>query len=893
MAARGAAAVVALFGVTTWFYFHRLAGLRPASGDHWVLWPLVALGAWAGEVNPVKLHNRRVNLSIGLSDLPALVGIAYLSPALALTAVCCGNLAASGWTRRKLPKALIGSGAYALSLAGGLFFFRHALSGAALGSPRGWAVAALTMLLVGAADLVFVLVAVSFEEGHLWVPPIGRYCAYQALSLAASYVGGMVAVLLIGANAWAVLIYSLMLTGAYFAFQDSRSTADHYSRLSKVYDLTQELTALTSTREVMSEALLRVLSLVHADRAEVVLPVDSAAGRFVIRCSIAQSTGVAFSEEDDLSARDVLVDEASAFRQGAGSLDPALEAVLEAEGFSDVLAASLQKEERGCGYLLVSHPYYHNYSFTDSDLAFVEALAGTLGVALRSSELLENLRRELATREYQARHDPLTGLPNREQFLRGLENALATPGKAVAAVLVDLDGFKDVNDTLGHPTGDAVLVEIGRRLERLGAGDWEAAAQVVEAGAPCAGGREASLSWRRVQQAKSGEPAARLGGDEFALLLVRDDRGLLEEASRDVLRVLLRPCAVEGLSLDLRASVGVATAGAGSRGAGSLVRQAEVAMYLAKSGGGGLRFHTPAEDRTTLRRLALATELRRALDDGGLDVWYQPVVEIASGKLAGCEALLRWHHDQLGPVSPLEFIPVAESSGLIDPITWWVLERSLSDLRRWRSQLPDFYVSVNLSARSLSTAPVAKRVAEALDRHGLPPEALTLELTESAMLRDVLRSEAAMGELCDLGVNLAIDDYGTGFSSLSRLKTLPFSDLKIDRSFVKDLVSDRADQAIVRSTIDLAQRLGRTVTAEGVEDVATLQRLASFGCNTAQGFYLARPLPAREFEEWMAAWLTEPAGWASGPRPARPYRAGEGGRGPALASRSHRPRVSS
>lgn len=901
--ARGAGAAALLFGATAWVYADRLGRLQPAGGNHWALWPLVAFGAWAWEVNPIKLHNRRVNLSIGLSDLPALVAVVYLSPVLALSAVCSGMLAASAWGKRKPSKALEAAAAYALSLAVGMVFYHHALAGAPPGSPRGWAAGALSLLLVAGVDFVAVLGAASFEEGHLWLPPPGRLLLYQLSSLAASYVGAMVAIVLIRANAWTVLLYSLMLAGAYFAFQDSRKTAQHYSRLAKVYDLTKELIALTSTPEVMSRALRRVLSLAHADRAEVVLPVDSAAGRFLIRCSIERRGGLVFAEEDGPSARDLLVSEALPLRQSAGGLEPGLEAALEAEGFSDVLAASLEMEQGGGAYLLVSDPYYHNYTFGDSDLAFLEALAGTVGVALRSSELLENLRRELATREYEASHDPLTGLPNREQFLRGLEKALAAPGKAVAAMLVDLDGFKEVNDALGHLTGDAVLVEVGRRLQGLAAGQWGAGAPAdrgehwqkgpEEVGPWLASGEvpqpRAGLSWRRVQQAKGGEPAARLGGDEFALLVVSERGELLEEACRGIVEHLLQPCAVEGLSLDLRASVGVATAREGSggrRGARNLVRQAEVAMYLAKSAGGGIRFYTPAEDRTTLRRLAIATELRRALDSGGLDVWYQPVVEIASGRLAGCEALLRWDHEQFGPVSPVEFVPVAESSGLIDPITWWVLERSLSVLGQWRAQLPELYVSVNLSARSLSTSSLSQEVTGALARHRLPPSALTLELTESAMLRDAWRSEVTLAELCELGVRLAIDDYGTGFSSLSRLKSLPFSDLKIDRSFVRDLVNDKADQAIVRSTIELARRLGRTVTAEGVEDALTLQRLASFGCNSAQGFYLARPLPPREFEAWAAAWLVGPPPWAGLARqPETARHAGELPRHPACLSR--------
>ena len=866
-----------LFAATAWLYLSHLAALRPAGPDYWELWPLIALGAFAGDSNPVKLHSRRVNLSLGLTELPALVGVVYLSPLLALSAVLCGSLAASAYVGRKASKAVVSGGAYTLALGAGIIVYDHLLAGAAPGTPQGWAAAGLALLMVLAADTVLALAAASVHELHWWVPPVRALVVYSLGSLAACYVGAMMAVLLIWVNPWTALLFSLVVAGANRAFQETRATHERYSDVANLYNLTRELLALTSTRDVMSTALERASLLAHADRTEVVLPVATGAGPIAVRCSLGRGRRLAFDEEDGLSARDLLVNESLPLRERAGSEVTGLSAALGEEGFSDAMAASLEPGKKGCGYLLVSDPAYHNYSFTDKDLHFLEALAATLGTALRSSEAMERLRRELATRRYQARHDPLTGLPNREHFLHNVEHVLQSrPLSAVAGVLVDLDGFKEVNDTLGHLTGDAVLVEVARRLQDLGAPGtsalpWLAEAVLGPAFADDAASRrrehsevgtaawfegEGTSFWRKMAKAPGEEPAARLGGDEFALLLVRPGTVELEQACNEVLKVLSRPYLVEGLSLDLHASVGVATAAphGGSRDATTVMRHAEVAMYLAKSGGGGTRFYTPAEDQMSIRRLTLATELRRAVETDGLDLWYQPVVELATGQVVGCEALLRWHHERFGPVSPVEFVPVAENSGLIDPITWWVLERSLSELVRWRQRLPGLVVSVNLSARSLASGSVADKVEAALRRSGLPPRALTLELTESCTMRDAPRSETALSELAELGVNLAIDDYGTGFSSLSRLKRLPFDDLKIDRSFVKDIVADRGDEAIVRSTIELARSLGRTVTAEGVEDEATLERLASLGCTAAQGFYLARPLPVPQFEAWVESW---------------------------------------
>jgi len=494
--------------------------------------------------------------------------------------------------------------------------------------------------------------------------------------------------------------------------------------------------------------------------------------------------------------------------------------------------APLQQEDLQAGFLVVADRPYRHDGFSKSDLLFFETLTANAGVALRSSELLEKLRHEAAIRQHQAHHDRLTGLPNRALFNERLQAALddvsATTDR-VAVLLIDLDSFKDVNDTLGHHTGDAILREIARRL------------------APFTGDK--SL-------------VARMGGDEFAVLLgaARDDAAV-QAAADQVLEVITRPMAVENLLLDIRASLGVAVAPGRGRGrdAVNLVRHADIAMYAAKEAGGGIRFYDPSEDRSTLRRLTLATELRRAMEREELDVFYQPVVHLGTGEVLGCEALLRWNHEQFGPISPTEFIPVAENAGLIDPLTWWVLDKALAQVKEWHELVPGLSVSVNLSARSLTSRRVSERVVMALDKAGLDSRSLTLELTESSMMADPAVSQQAMHDLKDLGIKLSIDDYGTGFSSLSRLKDLPFRELKIDRSFVKEMIHDQGDEAIVRSTIELARNLGRTVTAEGVEDKATLHRLASLGCTAAQGYYLARPLAAAECTTWLRSFVRWPS----------------------------------
>ena len=421
--------------------------------------------------------------------------------------------------------------------------------------------------------------------------------------------------------------------------------------------------------------------------------------------------------------------------------------------------APLQRDNPAAGYLLVADRAFTHEGFKRDDLRFFEALATNAGVALRASELLAELRGEIGVRQHEAQHDSLTGLPNRALFSERLERALASPaGTHVAVMLMDLDGFREVNDALGHDAGDAILAEIAGRLERFA--------------------DESGL-------------VARLGGDEFALLKEgTGSRSALLARAQEVIAAVTKPYHIGSLQLDVRASLGIATSPSDGTDPGSLLRHADVAMYAAKSAGGGAGLYDQAGDRSGLRRLRLATELRRALEAHELDVWYQPEVDLRTGDVIGFEALVRWTHEQFGPIPPDEFIPVAENVGLINPLTWWVLERALEQVKHWRGVVPGLRMSVNLSARSLGTVTLADRVMEVLAGAGLGAEALTLELTESSMMVDALGDRALRG-LSDSGVSLSIDDFGTGYSSLSRLKRLPFQEVKIDKSFVMEMRHDR------------------------------------------------------------------------------------------------------
>jgi diguanylate cyclase (GGDEF)-like protein len=414
---------------------------------------------------------------------------------------------------------------------------------------------------------------------------------------------------------------------------------------------------------------------------------------------------------------------------------------------------------------------------------------------------------------HQALHDALTGLPNRTALYQRTATAIAGPGLA-ALLLVDLDRFQDVNDTLGHDHGDRLLVEVAERLAGV---------------------------------LRRGDMLARLGGDEFAVLLTGlPHRGAAAEAAARLQGALSRPFALGGVPVELDASVGVALYPEHGKDVTTLVRSADVAMYLAKRGRSRVETYDSARDPHSPGRLALLGELRRAIDEDELELHYQPKVEVATGELCGVEALVRWRHPQRGLLGPGEFVDLAERTGTIHDLTRWVLDAALAQVADWREQGLDLAVAINLAAADVVDPTLPAAVAAGLARHGLPGERLECEISEHTVMADPERAMGVLAELRELGVGLSLDDFGTGQSSLAYLKRLPLDEVKIDRGFVLGMDEDEEDQAIVRATVDLARALGLRVVAEGVECPRVLARLAELRCDVAQGFLLGRPQPAAE-----------------------------------------------
>jgi diguanylate cyclase (GGDEF)-like protein len=442
---------------------------------------------------------------------------------------------------------------------------------------------------------------------------------------------------------------------------------------------------------------------------------------------------------------------------------------------------------------------------------------------------------------HQAMHDELTGLANRQSLVQGGIAMLAAAeltGDRVAVLVLDLDRFKDVNDTLGHHHGDELLTHVSRSLRR----------------------------WLR-----GIDRIARLGGDEFAVVIPRvGEEEALGVASRLRTALLNEHPTLAGVDIPIDASIGIALSDPAAvtgpdvppdapapddpdrhaTGMARLLRQAEVAMYSAKRDRSGIAIYDAAEDAGTRGRLSLLADLRKAVDSEDIVLHFQPVIRLSDGALVGAEALIRWHHPVLGMVPPMEFIPLAETTNLIVPLTHRVMRLALAQVRAWLDSGLRVPVAVNISARSVTESDLTGLVQETLEDFGLPPSLLRLEITETTLVSDPSRAMRVLQSVHDLGVGVSLDDFGTGYSSLSYLKHLPVDELKIDRSFVSGLAAGAEDAVLVRATIELGHNLGMSVVAEGVENAETATALRDLGCDRAQGYHFARPLPPAAFSEW-------------------------------------------
>jgi diguanylate cyclase (GGDEF)-like protein len=431
------------------------------------------------------------------------------------------------------------------------------------------------------------------------------------------------------------------------------------------------------------------------------------------------------------------------------------------------------------------------------------------------------LSAQTAALQYQATHDSLTDLPNRALLqVRLVQTIHAAEGKqrSVSLVMMDLDRFKEINDTLGHHVGDLLLKALGERL--------------------------AKTLW-------GSDTVARLGGDEFALLLPLADSSHTLQVIDKVLKVLSEPFVIDDITLDVEGSFGIAVYPDDSQNAAELISHAEVAMYQAKQRGERYLRYDSGQDPNSVQRLIRMTDLRHAGARNELALYYQPKIDVRTQRLAGAEALIRWRHPRNGLVMPDTFIADAEKTGVIKPLSDWVLNEAVRQCAEWNAAGMPLTVAINMSARVIQDQQLPTRVAAVLAEHGVRAEQLDIEITETAIMSDPQRAAQVMMALDAMGVRLSIDDFGTGYTSLNQLRRLPVDEVKIDRSFVMNMLRDANDAMIVRSIIDLAHNMNRTVVAEGVESKKILDALAELNCDVVQGYFFSKPLSVGDFQSWL------------------------------------------
>jgi len=787
-------------------------------------WWVLAVGFFVAEKNLVHLEFRRHTHSYSLFEIPLVAGFFFAPPgAIALAQLL--NLTVSLFQRREFVKNAFNfaNATFSMGVALLVFFSLADTSGPSI--LRNSMAAFLAALAFSVLEATMVMAAMFLATGGLPEGSLRRSLGFGVLVSVTNTSLALMATTILWFDPKAAILFLVPTVVLFFAYRTFVWQQRKSESLESLYESTRTLhhsvDSEPATHELLDQAkkmfrsevaeFLLFASTEHEAHVKVILDAEDELHTMksqVLDASDEMWTHIAAQDRAQLIGRPVR--------------ERRIFSPLGALSLRDAMVAPLRGEGGVIGILLVGNRL--GETFKTDDLPLFETLANHASVTLANARLMERLREEAAEKEFQALHDSLTGLPNRTLFRDRLEHALVSLDShgSLAVLLADLDRFKEVNDTLGHHNGDLLLKEIARRLRKV---------------------------------LDSEVTVARFSGDEFAMLLpsitsVKD----AEATAQQVLVTLQESFELASVEINVNASIGIAVHPLHGENANKLIQRADVAMYVAKESHSGFEVYSTDCDGYSPARLALASELRQAIENEELLVYYQPKVDIRTRRVVGVEALVRWIHPERGFMSPDEFIPLAEQTGLIQPLTTFVLRTALRECRKWQDDGLELDVSVNLSVRSLLDLQLPEGVSALLREFAVDPSRLVLEITESSIMADPIRAADVVDRLSDLGIGLAIDDFGTGYSSLAYLKRLPVSEIKIDKSFVMAMINEDNDAVIVRSTVDLGQNLGLTVVAEGVETVEMFDELKKLGCDVAQGYLLSRPLPPDELTHWALDW---------------------------------------
>ncbi len=793
-----------------------IRALAPQSAMFIIIFCFSVLAAWLS----VALHYRGDTYDFALGEVPLLIGLVFLSPNLLVLSTACAVGFNFALLRRLAPlKVAFNVASYALAAALAALVYRELLGAHSPVSLIGWAAGVAALVTCDVALHLALRIVIKLNGGQTAEQRTGLI----VLGLEAMLTTASICLAFVFFNAawydpWAalpLLLVAALVIGAYRGY--SRLSL-RFASLQRLYDFSRTIGSASLEPSSMSvDVLKEVCTVMRSRRAKLILAEPSGIPR-----------RISYDERGVSGLEPITLDGASiatrAITTGKGSLhnvlpqEPAAVDSIAGE-YRNVVVAPLMNQHTPVGAIIALDRDEEADSFDEDDLRLFETLVAHASTSLERARLVEELRYEVDSKSHQATHDMLTGLPNRMLFLTRAAAAVAE-SRGVAIVLLDIDRFKDVNDTLGHAIGDRLLCEIAERLQH-------------------------TVSGRAT--------VARLGGDEFALVIA--DVTAPEQAVEivDELNVeMRRPIKMDGLTLTVTASAGIAMAPEHGDDAALLLQRADIAMYVAKERRNAVEFYSVEHDQSMQRWLMLAGLLTHALESGTeLSLMYQPIGDVQSRDIVYVEALCRWNHPVQGFIPPEEFIGIAEQMGLIPQITDFVLNEGCAQLARWREAGITIGLAVNVSGREFADVNLVERVEACLRRYDIPAHLLTLEVTETEIMADLGAATKVLYELSARGIKLGIDDYGTGYSSLEYLQKLPVNELKIDRSFVTNLPSEESNRIIVRSSIDMAHSLGLYVIAEGAEDELTCAMLAEAKCDFIQGYYLSKPQKADDLQEWI------------------------------------------
>jgi len=791
-----------------------LAALAPDWGGHSPVLAVIAIGAlfFAAETSQVHLEFRRETYSVSASELPLILGLFLIAPQLLLLTRLVSAALSLVLRRKTMPKVVCNLGIYTFEVGFALLVF-HSFRPGDGSEPYDWAVAYVAMLVVALLSAAVIFFAMNLLDGrHPAWTELTNLLALVALGGILNVTMALITLIVLAASDAGIGLMVIALGVVIGSYRGYYRLLRQHADLGQLFTFTGTVDADASNEAMVERMLDRVRELFLAENAvlELIAPVQSMESIESVGPD-ARSPGLfsPWPRGIDLPAEGFVVPR--------HTRDPVLRAWLDEAGLRDALVAPMSDDGVLVGMVRVGNRIGAISTFTSDDLRLLQTLTQHAGVLWHNRRLIEQLRHD-------AHYDALTGLANRTRFEESLTELLAHhsplgPTRA-AVLLLDLNRFKEVNDTLGHHIGDSLLRQVANRLRT---------------------------------ELPDGSLLARLGGDEFVLLWPGCmSAAEADAAAREVRTILAAPFSIVETLLEVSTSVGIALIPDDGHEAALLLQHADVALYAAKRAASGVALYQEVDDPSSLSQLTLMADLRRAIDADELSVHFQPQVSLDSMQVVGYEALVRWMHPERGLVMPDEFIPLAEQTGLIIPLTHSVLRQALERCRRWLPLHPGVGVSVNLSARGLVDPTLHDLVAQLLLETGVPPELLTLEITESSVMSDFSGAMVQLARLKELGTRLSVDDFGTGHSSLAYLQNLPVHEVKVDKSFVLPMATDDTAPAIVAAIVVLAHRLDLRVVAEGVETRRTCDTLTEMGCDVMQGYLVSRPLDPRQLDDWMA-----------------------------------------